>query len=134
MMICQQKVLTTLAFGVNMTHAHLRFEEYDEWQWTEGPEAGVGWHTARLRFAYKSHPEECPQDTNVNLFSSDLINTGKVMPMSASSLGVQSSIEQRMVRFSSLAVLLMGISGILLPMESKMFGSVRQDPTNSIAF
>ena len=54
MMICQQQVLTTLAFGVNMTHAHLRFEEYDEWQWTEGPESGVGWHTARLRFAIKA--------------------------------------------------------------------------------
>ena len=54
MMICQQKVLTTLAFGVNMTHGHLRFEEYDEWQWTEGSEAGIGWHTARWRYAMKT--------------------------------------------------------------------------------
>ena len=88
----------------------------------------------QVEICHKNRLEECPQDTNVNLFSSDLINTGKEMPMLASSLGVQSSIEQRMVRFSSLAVLLMGISGILLPMESKMFGSVRQDPTNSVTF
>ena len=48
MVICQAtKVLTTLAFGVNMTHAHLRFAEYDEWHWTEDADNGGGWHTAR---------------------------------------------------------------------------------------
>ena len=63
-----------------------------------------------------------------------ILSKGKEMPMLASTLGVQFSIERRMGPFSSLAVLLMGVSGILLPTESKMFGYVRQDPTNRMAF
>ena len=52
------------------------------------------------------------------------------MPMLASTPGVQSSTDRKMGLFSSPALLLKGTSsGILLPMESKMFGFVRQDPT-----
>ena len=51
--------------------------------------------------------------------------------MLASTPGVQSSTDRRMGLFSVLALLLMGTSsGMLLPMESKMFGFVRQGPTN----
>merc|ERR1719458_1715146 len=54
---------------------------------------------------------------------------GREMPMLASTPGVQSSTDRRMGLFSSLAFLLMGTSsGILLPMESKMFGFVRLVP------
>ena len=53
--------------------------------------------------------------------------------MLASSLGVQSITDLRMGPFSSLALLLKEISsGTLWPMESKMFGFVRQDPTNQL--
>merc|ERR1719341_339178 len=54
---------------------------------------------------------------------------GREMPMLVSTHGVQSSTDRRMGLFSSLALLLMGTSsGILLPMESKMFGFVRLVP------
>ena len=52
------------------------------------------------------------------------------MPMLASTHGAQSGTERKMEVFSIPAVWPKGISEILLHMESKMFGFVRQDPTN----